>query len=584
MCDPTTWEKTAQTPFHFSDRFVCTRGDEFFRDGEVCFDTPTPNFEIEACERFSGATEKKDGVFRTLFWSVVDHNGIVYGDCDQNVKTALRRVLALRKPPDWYLRLPEETDPDPTTPCMMRERAYYQRFDTEMRENQRTFIDEHPSLSEDMRSRYAPHFDEYLGYMEEALLHHADPHPKREMRVAGMQEILDYKNRVSLLTDTWLEKVTYKLKKDEIAKVNKYARMIGDLGVTASLKGFRNTAFMKAAQCDEPLLRNGITREFIKSPDPESLKGAFQKLLEPTDRGYFCYFSDDSCLSIIINGERHMFNMDISSCDASHTEALFYFHKSTYPVFFHDEIQSLIQQCRQTIRIYSDYDRKNFRCYLKPFEATLYSGSTLTTVINNSANSLIAEAISEGDFHGTHAEIEAQIIQAVARTGYVVTLQRCQDESDLQFLKHSPARDHAHNLEPVLNLGVLLRLSGTCRGDLPGKGCIIERAREFQHALLTGASSGHSHPLIDVMRANCRIEKPISDAVLLATKKILYDRYGESTTRIAITRDSIFRRYRLYDWEIDELLDDFARPGFCLHIANSACNKILLVDYGLKCN
>lgn len=112
MCDPTTWEKSAQTPFHFSNRFCCTKNENFFIEGEVCFGTPTPDFHIESAERFGGATEKKDGTFRTLFWSVVDHNGIIYGDCDQNVKTALRRVLALRKPPDWYTRRPEETDPD----------------------------------------------------------------------------------------------------------------------------------------------------------------------------------------------------------------------------------------------------------------------------------------------------------------------------------------------------------------------------------------------------------------------------------------------------------------------------------------
>lgn len=553
-------------------------------NGEICFDTPTPDFTIDAPERFCGGLEKKDGSYRTLFWSVVDHDGLVYGDCDFNVKTALRRVLALRKPPDWYLRLPEETDPDPDEPSLARERAFYQRFDIEMRTNQRGFIDSHQAFEHVLRDNYQKHFHEYMGFMEEALQHHADPHDKRDLRIAGMQEILDYRNRVNCLTDTWLEKVTYKMKKDEIAKVHKYARMIGDLGVTASLKGFRNTAAMKSAQHEEPILRNGIKREFVKSPDPTALKNAFQNLLEPENRGYFCYFSDDSCLSIVIDGERHLFNMDISGCDASHTEALFEYHKRTYPVFMWSEIDSLINQCRETMRVYSNYDRKTYRCYLKPTEATLYSGSTLTTIINNSANSLIAEAISEGTFSGTHAEIEAQIIQAVARTGYIVTLQRCNHESELQFLKHSPARDFSHNLEPVLNLGVILRLSGVCRGDLPGRGCIRQRAREFQHSLLTGASAQHSHPLLDVMRANCHIDTPISHAVLHATKKILHDRFSESKVRVALTAESVFQRYQLHSWELEELLDDFSRPGFCLHIANSACHRILLMDYGLKCN
>lgn len=584
ICLPSTWDVSKRTPFHFSNRFYCTRNPEFFVNGEVCFGTPIPDYTLDVPDRLTGRTEKTDGTYRTLFWSVVDHAGVIYGDCDENVKTALRRILALRKPPPSFPRLPLEVDPDPLTPCLLRERAYYQRFDSLMRSNQRTFIIEHAELERLLQESYDLHFLDYLGFLEEALLHHADPHPKRALRVAGMAEILDYKNRVNVLTDTWLEKVTYKMKKDEIAKVNKYARMIGDLGVTASLRGFRSTAFMKAAQDGTPIVRNGIRREFIKSPDPVALARVFETLLNPPERGYFCYFSDDSCLSIIVDGVRHMFNLDISSCDASHTEALFHFHKRTYPASMHREINSLINQCRETIRVYSSYDRKKYRCYLKPTEAVLYSGSTLTTGVNNSGSSLIAEAVSEGVYSGSNADIEAQLMAAIARTGYVVTLERCLDESELQFLKHSPARDHDHNLHPVLNLGVLLRLSGTCRGDLPGRGCIYRRARDFQHALLTGASSQYSHPLIDVMRSNCHVTDPVSDVTLLAAKKILQDRYGEATTRVALTGDSVFRRYKLQQWEIEELLDDFSKPGFCMHIANSACDKILTLDYGLKCN
>lgn len=559
-CDPSTW--TEHKPFYFNNEF--TSKSEFFVKGEICF---------PIVPEFASAT---DSTYRTVFWSYVDHNGIILANNDVNVKYAFRRMSGLRQPPDDYL-------PD------LPERVRYQVFDTDLKSRQASFIEKNQDFLLRLNSLYSSYFVYYLGMEEECHLHYDDPHVKKRIRVDAYNELLDSK---TLFKPLWVRHVLYKLKKDEWARPNKYARMIGDLGVAASLQGFRVTDFMKVAEANEPTVTNGIESQFIKAPNQLVLRQVFEKLIDPPLRGYFCYFSDDSCFSIRVNNVVYRFNIDISSCDASHTPSLFQALRDITPNVAAGDMQRLIDQLKLPIKIRSVSNPKNtVLLYSKDGKPHLYSGSTLTTRINNLANQLISLALSQADFSNCHCynDVVAVIKAACLNVGYIVTCQIASEYSHVQFLKHSPVYDVNGRLQPLLNLGVLLRSSGICHRDLPGRGDIQERGRLFQRALLTGIYSNVSFPLIDRMRLSVVGASPsIRDQKWIdhMLQPLLQYKVCDNVEPFQVSFEESFRRYSHLSTQYDfaELMQDYGDGSFGTVVANVAANSILTMDYSLGCS
>jgi hypothetical protein len=455
-------------------------------------------------------------------------------------------------------------------------------WDDLLKNNQRDFIKQNTEYTQWIKSIYEPTWADYEGAIEEAEKHVSDPHKKRRLREATWQEM---KLGAKCDFTPWVASVLYKLKKDEIAKLNKWPRAIGDLGVAASLRGFITTDFMKKSMADNVLKVGKGHMEFCKSPAPRQLEEVFAKLTEPPGSYYFVYFSDDSCLAVWSRGKVYTFNLDISSCDASHTEELFYFMRDITPDLVHKDMELLIEQCKLPIRIVSQRDKR--RVWLgKPDHARLYSGSTVTTALNNCAELLIGKAISEVDFDtvtGVEAISDA-IISAAGRAGYIITCDYCETPEDIQFLKNSPVRDTTGRLRTILNLGVLARLTGVCRGDLPGsKSQGLElRARIFQHGLLRGVYLDADFELIRRMRANTHVEdKLLTDAFKVKVNAEIENKGLSSGNPFEIEDNQLYRRYRLTPLEIREVNDFMGGSKFGDSIHCSGVAKILEKDYGL---
>jgi hypothetical protein len=138
-------------------------------------------------------------------------------------------------------------------------------------------------------------------------------------------------------------------------------------------------------------------------------------------------------------------------------------------------------------------------------EASLYSGSCLTTLINCLANILIGMAIADCEFPEVcDPFIVTDILRAsILETGYIVTMDYCEYDEDLQFLKHSPILTTSGHYQPMLNLGVLLRASGSCKGDVPGRGDLSTRFRDFQASLLQGMYPRSHCLVVDNMKRAC---------------------------------------------------------------------------------
>lgn len=532
-------------PYVDNRRFRVLKGQEFL--------TPEGRIKFTA-----DSHPRPDGCYRTLFGPNVSHTGVILEQSDDNMSKAATRLTCARENP--ATKLPDLA------------------WDARLTLNQVRFLQTHQQFIADVRALYRSSFD-FTNILNEALEHYDDPHPKRELREHAMAEMhIDGQFHGRL----WLDQLLLKMKPNEIAKPGKYPRCIGDLGVAASLQGFVLTAMLKHAQEDHPIDTLGGTLSFMASPSPNKLAAAFEKLITPPGAFFFCYFSDDSCLSFWHGGRVYRYNLDISQCDASHGDALFDAYVQLYPEELQVEAQVLIDQCSLPFRVVSRDGKE--RIVFQPRGKCLFSGVTITTGINNLANKTIClaimEAIQGGGFDGT----TSFITNAALSAGYMVTCVDCTDDwHHLQFLKHSPVIDTDGVLRALLNVGVLLRLSGCCDGDLPGRGDLQPRAEAFQHALLRGASPLARYTLLTRMIESTG-QPPIPEAVAKRVDLLLQYRVDFSdhaNNPFLVSDDEVYRRYQLEPHHIDELNEGLGTATFGTIHRSVASDQILFVDYGL---
>lgn len=513
---------------------------------------------------------RTDGGCRTVVGPSVAHNARIIGNTAENLSRGFMRLGGIR------------TD-------LATEIAY--------RRDQRIFIYKHSKELEYIRERYAMGFSEFTSTIEEAVKHAGDVHVKRELRI----EALAYLMHSGLIgSNSWLtnEKVIYKMKKDEMAKVFKTARLIGDLKVPASLAGAWITKHMKYAMRDNVLRINGGKITFCAAPHTAALRTTMGEIRDPEGKFTFTCFSDDSCIGIrTTDGRVFQANLDISKCDGSHTERLFEALRDLFPASCRPEVQRLINQCKAKIRVSNPESHRRGRSErvdLTPKEAVLYSGSTLTTIINNLASYLIAIGISEEiNSHPGRNTIESLMQtckDGAARAGYLITVEQPvwthepQAPGELQFLKHSLAEDKQGRLQPVLNFGVFLRSSGICHGRLP-RGDIKQIGTAFQSLLLRGMYPRTHCPLLDALRKSCN-HKPVTEKVqrnleAIIARKLAYKvDVALDEEDLYFTDDEFLRRYDLTEAEIAKLYEMTA--GFGSHHHSTGAGKILKADYGLS--
>lgn len=393
---------------------------------------------------------------------------------------------------------------------------------------------------------------------------------------------------LSVGSAVWLSTAWVKFKKDEWAKPGKVGRMIGDLGVAASLQAFLATKAMKESLDGRRLrLRDGEFI-FIARPRPEVLGPIFREILFE-HRFLFIAFSDDGAFGYRDeNNEIYTFNIDISKCDRSHVPSAFVQLRDAAPSLLQLELDPAINQLKGWNRVKSTLHRDKSRCWFRTTsrEPILLSGSVLTTVINTMQLGRIAYAISSLRRRGiTPTHIRA----AAAIAGYSVSVEINRKPEDLQFLKHSPCLVNGQ-YEAVLNLGVLLRASGISKGDYPGSSSdnILDRAALFQALLVQGCYPRHDftlrNALIPSVPTTVRRRKDTFERHV--QKHLPYHIHDTSETRattsddpILVTDDAILARYDLLPHEQDELCHTKYLTGHCY--SSSAIDKILLKDYGL---
>lgn len=534
----------------FNQNWTCLKGKEFWDEerGEL-------DFGCEAPLKASGL--RADGTYRTRYGGF-EHSGRIYENSNHNVKIALRRIF--------------------------RAAGGSVEAAAQLRVDQSTYISKNLDFLEHLRKLYEPVMSKFRGFLVEAEDHYDDPHAKKALREQAWKELFE---TGTVTNGIWLEYTIYKMKKNEFGKVNSEPRMIGDLQVPASLEGFMVTKYLKQAMQNNIDLPYG-TMHFCATPAHVDLTSVFENLMNPMKRFYMAYFSDDSCISVRQpDGSTLIYNMDISSCDASHTSMLFWALTRIVDGMSRENFIRLIDQLRTLIRVYDvsrpnrGPDKRYAEFKKSDGSPTLYSGSTITTVINNLANILIGHSILTAG-----ATTPDEIIKAAANVGYIITLEPCPRPEDIQFLKHSPVLDTTGVYRPVLNLGVMFRSMGTAKGDVPGKQDVPlkERFRAFEHALLHGMYPRSHFPFVDRRKRALRGadgSQSYEQSQTLVERELAYKVIG--TEEHSFHAEDIYRRYNLTTDEISLLDETIANQPFTTFHACSAASKVLETDYGLSC-
>jgi hypothetical protein len=245
------------------------------------------------------------------------------------------------------------------------------------------------------------------------------------------------------------------------------------------------------------------------------------------------------------------------------------------------DVEVLIDQCKKPFRVYNLANKRKHITFRKTDGSpTLYSGTTLTTLLNNTACLNIGVSIIESG-----AETPDEIIHAAELAGYIVTLEACEIFEDVQFLKHSPVLNTQGYWRPVLNLGVFLRSTGRCRRDLPGRTAdpLHERTKAHEAALIQGMYPRTHFPFIEYRRAQVTTpnQRIYRQAVKLLEPDLQY-KVSDTTHENFNSRD-IYRRYRLTSQE-QTIMDHYIGKGdYRRYYACNSLNTILKRDYRLGC-
>lgn len=470
-------------------------------------------------------------------------NWLVYGNSRNNLERAITRL----------------------TNCRMNEEQLERNhnslsIDQIMRGGRRRWRVFHSVLL-NLRSRVHARLNMLDHSLIERVKHAFAPHQKKRIRVQALKELIDRSD-----TGLFMTSVRGKLKLFEKAKANKQPRLIGDYTCPGSLLGGFLAEVTK--ECFEPDVElDNFTTKYVSSIEPSVLDSLGEKLkLDNKDQFYF--FSDDSILKM--NGS--LYEIDISSCDISNRSPIFgillWLYSGTQ---FHELAAQTIAQCETPVKL-TDPQNKHNKITLQGVRPIEYSGSVLTTLLNNIASLCIGLSI-----YVNRCNTVDEVIRAAIAIGYNITCSLKHNFEQLTFLKHSWYDDQSGHLRSFLNLGAILRSFGTFTGDLPGskKDSIELRCQDFCASVIKGY----------VHSGTTSILSSLQQKYTYHTGK--YDRFVDNKhysigKRGSIPDVALIRRYGCTHPQIDMLNLLIKKRAMFQHISCEMLDIIYRVDYGLN--
>jgi len=431
--------------------------------------------------------------------------------------------------------------------------------------------------------RYKEHFESHIirgdpeaTYTEWLLA----THPKKKLRMKTDAEFLKFTGKPRTMTH-----VSYKLKNYELLADGK-KRAIGDLGAENTQDSAHDIPSIKTAM-SHPFVHNNLTTEYVKTASHENLTRVLGGLLntEP-NQIYFVFSSDDSCVGAGCKDGSVYFNGDVRACDGSHRTAFFNLIEQFLTLTdgldnaHATSVRRAMEYLKLPLVMRNPEEYREKVTYI--FNTMrLYSGSTLTTTINNFANLFISFALERrapNPSNMTKEQFKHAYIMAGEDVGYLLKVDSCEFPEDLMFLKHFPSVVDGI-VVPVVALGTWIRGFGTFVGDLPGKQSdgIINRAKAFVNDVVVSRDNWGNHKIRDsfqhlrchhtvVMTGNAYREALTSRSI--------------GRTNIRVSDESILRRYRISNSELDELCSLISASNVGTVICDRTAHKMYMKDYG----
>lgn len=281
-------------------------------------------------------------------------------------------------------------------------------------------------------------------------------------------------------------------------------------------------------------------------------------------------------MSFNVGVATYHFNVDISSCDMSNGPSIF---KLLELLVEGDGmatgvVKRLVEQCKHNLRCYNPYDKSEYYEF-KSDGPKEYSGTVITTLLNNIASSMIStqvEKLFTASPNDTPDGLRQMIESAAFKCGYIVTVSERSDYAHLQFLKNSPTK-HGQS---YVDLGVLLRGLGGINGDFPGSGDLSVRIETFVSSVVEGYKhAGNS----SVTRAlNVRFP-PQGKKVKLSLSSLNTYVIAQSGEASEVTDEDLILRYLITQSELDELVDSILHMQIGDIVNIPATNNIFHTDY-----
>lgn len=501
-----------------------------------------------------------DGIFskeyKTVFGPCFHSNSTTYTCDNEGLRGAVRRLTCVREPD--AVGVHEELFRNQYNMGFLN--AELDHWVDSFRHKMRAILSDKSGDREDYRSQWT-----------------RAAHPKKELRVKAERDIL-YHGFGGSKKRPRVKKVVYKCKSGEVLAKGKYLRAVGDLTCPGSTACGYYMDWVKEAfsETHASMHSHRARAEFIKAPTKDMLTKCFTNLINPQGL-YFSYFSDDSCLGATCVDGTLMCNMDISACDGSNYDPVFNLLKKGMDVDprFSEDIEMAFAQCKLPCKITSDDYKESVT--LNPKFYTLYSGSVLTTSINNMANTLIFLAVSKRYSPlMTKAELIRVIAESAKSVGYLLKVQVCEKVEQIQFLKHSPFLDDQGEVGYFLNLGTMFRGLGTCQGDLPGRAKVPlqERAALFTSEVVRSFVHAGDSVITEALRrfiVDKRIKMKGGDSVWSK---------GDGPPPKPVPVRAFADRYGITTSQIEELVLMIGQSGYGTVCGCKQLDTIFALDYG----
>jgi len=392
------------------------------------------------------------------------------------------------------------------------------------------------------------------------------PHKKRHLRLAALRELEEYG-----ITDCTEHnfilagRVLAKFKKDEFAKPGKYGRLTVDMSTTASLLGYLIKPYLVAFGQDFRCA-HGYCSSLVKA-DRSSLRVCFQRAL--VENAF--YFKGDDNFFRVLTSEGPLYgNGDLATCDISQGASVMMFLIHITPPQYKCVMKALVDQLSSPM----EYGTRGSKLRFSPVDYVEYSGSVLTTLLNNVASLCIGVQIMAIDYSNmTIADAKIAIRNCLDHSGWNVTVDFVDNFEQLTFLKHNPVYTEVGEVDAIANLGMLLRAIGQCVGDYPGRGSFELRAYLFNCALVASMQHCGDHALHDALRQRFPDVVEINHSALDKFRSIS----GTDIGRVPL--HSLCKRYNIDVAEILHLIDLMLQGEWSIDCA--ATRAIMGRDYNL---